>query len=81
MVIRINKRKGNEWFSSTDVSEGHRVRNQRDLAQNRQRANLGDIEETLYTAARKEVLIYQIQKVIPPHGDSKQVAFLQVDRE
>src|SRR5205807_9614583 len=81
VIVRIEHSESEEWLSAADVSNGRRVRDKWDLPQNRQGANLGDIEESFYATAREEVLLYQVEQVITPDGDGHEITFLQVDRE
>jgi hypothetical protein len=79
VIVGIHEREGNEWFASTDVSHAHEVRDERDLAQHCQRADLSDIEESLDATARKEVLVEEVDEVETPESNSKELSFLQVD--
>ena len=69
MIVGIEHSESEERLSAADVSNRRRIRDERDLPQNRQRANLGDIEKSFYTTAREEVLLYQVEQVIAPHRD------------
>ncbi len=64
VIVGIENRESNERVSSADMSKVHCVRDQRDFPQERQGANLGDIEEPFDSAAPEEVLVDQVQQDI-----------------
>ena len=74
MIVGIHHRERDERFAADDVRHAHRIRDERHLAQHRQGADLRDVEESLFTAPRKELLVGEIEQVVAPEGEGEQLA-------
>jgi hypothetical protein len=81
VVVGIHHRECDVRFAATDVSQAHRIGDERHLAQHRQRSDLRDIEESLGAASGKEFFVEEIDQVVAPERHGEQLAFLQVHRK